>query len=103
MGTVDYFVVLACETSDIRALTHLVALLPLSRVMRDRFVAGELTTRYVLADDLWTLDQPGVVEPPADSSFCSVADSMGSTAVSIHASTSSSEKPPSISSAVVEP
>lgn len=52
METVDYFVDLARDASEIRVLTHLAAPLPLAKVMRDRLEAGELTTRYVLTDDL---------------------------------------------------
>lgn len=52
METVDYFVDLAREASEILVLTHLAAPLPLATVMRERLQAGELTTRFVLTDDL---------------------------------------------------
>jgi predicted transcriptional regulator len=50
--TVDYFVDLARDASEITVLTHLAAPIPLARTMRDRLTAGELTADYVITGSL---------------------------------------------------
>lgn len=48
METIDYFVELASQASEITVLTHLSPPVPLSRVIRDRIVAGELRGTFII-------------------------------------------------------